>query len=1371
MGILFISHSSADNEAAIRVRSWLHEHGWSQVFLDLDPTSGIAPGQLWQQELKAAGERCAGVLILLSPNWAASRWCQTEFLVADQLGKTILPVLIAPTPFAELPRELTGRYQIANISTPEREAEGFERLAIGLKRSGLDPKSFPWPPPNEPRRPIYRGLQSLDEQDAAIFFGRDALITKGLDTIRRIRNGSPERLFAVLGASGAGKSSFLKAGLLARLKRDEENFLVLPVVRPERAALSGKQGLAQSVACDPRQLKSATELASAIATLRAEATDRVKRYVDGGDGNRVHRPPTIILAIDQAEELFTPDNDEATHALDLIAGVARLDPDTLVVATIRSDAFTKLQEAPCLAELPLEPFSLPPLPIGAFKEVIEGPARLAHPPLVVEPMLSDRLLDDLASDDALPLLAFTLERLSARHPGGGTLTLAEYLDLGGLQGAITGAVDAAFSQARRDPNLPKSHAELEGLARAAFIPALVHLDDAEAEPQRRVERRSALPEVTQLLVRHFIDQRLLVCDRVAIEGVEVETIEVAHEAILRQWPALRAWITEERDALRALDVVRVAAAEWNRHADRASAGDSLSWLAHRGLRLEEAEALLARPAFAASFGLIGRNYLAACRDRENVERQHEQLEFARIRKLQRNIAILIAMAAVVVLLAAMGILRLLTGMAAHSSETLAAQAAKESAAQNYDRGARYALAGLTEADWPLLSNAGSNAAAELRGAALASSALIVLRGHGNQVLSAAYSGDGTRIVTASRDATARTWDAATGREIKVFRGHKEAVLSAAFSPDGRRIATASEDDTARIWDAHSAAKLVELRGHEGAVASVAFNPTGTLVATASDDHTARIWSVKSGRELVRLIGHQDRLTGVAFSPNEARVVTASADGTARVWDVITGKATLVLQGHAGVVESANFSPDGATIVTASDDATIRLWDARTGREIARFVANEGALNGAWFSADGTRIVTAARDDTARIWNLKSGRTTTTFFGHDEFVNGAAFSPDGKRIVTASDDKTARIWDADVTNRVTVLRGHDDAILSAAYSPDGRRIATASLDKTARLWWSASGQQILVLSGHEGIVETIAFSPDGTRVVSASDDKTARVWDAWTGRLLAVLRGHSDAVFGAAFSPSGKKIVTASKDATARIWNAGTAALLTILRGHSGSLYSASFSLDGKRVVTAAADNTARVWDAVSGRNLLILRGHTASVSSAVFSRDGTRIVTASRDKTARLWDAMTGRQIAVFRGHDDSVLSAEFSPDGALIATASRDNTARLWDIDTSQELAVLRGHQGTVSAAAFSPNGKQIVTASDDTTARIWNIAQITNNSNSELIEQTCNTTLANGLSAFSAQELRAAPTLDPRLNSDACHPPSVWARLRRIFMAGLSQ
>ena len=346
MGILFISHSSLDNGSAIKVRNWLKDNGWRDVFLDLDPEQGLAPGQRWQEELKQAGARCSGVLILISPHWVASPWCKVEFLLADHLGKKIFPLFVAPTPFDDLPIELRARFQIADISLPEQEAEGFERLAIGLKRAGLSPNNFEWPPPDEPDRPIYRGLQSLDEQDAAVFFGRDALITKGLDALRRMRDGAPERMFVILGASGAGKSSFLKAGLIARLKRDEEEFLVLPVIRPERAAVTGVRGLAASLSCDAALLNGPDDVAVALSMLRTPILERLKRYADHAGESRTIRPPTIIIPIDQAEELFTAENAEAGHSLELLADATRVDVNTILLVTIRSDSFEKFQNDP-----------------------------------------------------------------------------------------------------------------------------------------------------------------------------------------------------------------------------------------------------------------------------------------------------------------------------------------------------------------------------------------------------------------------------------------------------------------------------------------------------------------------------------------------------------------------------------------------------------------------------------------------------------------------------------------------------------------------------------------------------------------------------------------------------------------------------------------------------------------------------------------------------------------------------------------------------------------------------------------------------------------------------------------------------------------
>ncbi len=412
----------------------------------------------------------------------------------------------------------------------------------------------------------------------------------------------------------------------------------------------------------------------------------------------------------------------------------------------------------------------------------------------------------------------------------------------------------------------------------------------------------------------------------------------------------------------------------------------------------------------------------------------------------------------------------------------------------------------------------------------------VLTGHCDVVLSAVYSPDGTRIVTASFDKTARIWDARTGVQLTVLAGHGEIVVSAGYSPDGLRIVTASADKTARIWDAQTGAQLAVLSGHGDRVNSAAYSPDGTRIVTASADKTARIWDTLTGTPLAVLSGHGGRVTAAAYSPDGTRIVTASWDKTARIWDARSGKQLMVLSGHSQGLWSASYSADNTRIVTASGDETARIWDAQTGAQLA-VLSGGNFLTSAAYSPDGSRIVTASRDRTARIFDARTGAQLAVLSGHGNFVESAAYSPDGTRIVTASADKTARIWDARTGASLAVLFGHGDVVDSVVYSPDGSRIVTASADKTARIWDARTGAQLAVLSGHGNFVESAAYSPDGTRIVTASDDKTARIWDARTGAQLAVLSGHGDRVNSAAYSPDGARIVTASLDRTARTWDA------------------------------------------------------------------------------------------------------------------------------------------------------------------------------------------------------------------------------------------
>nr|VFJ78454.1 MAG: TIR domain-containing protein [Candidatus Kentron sp. FW] len=267
MSKIFISHASTDSPTALAVAEWLTANGWDDYFLDVSADRGLAAGERWQEALRRAADRCEAVLFLISPTWRDSQWCLAEFLLAKQLGKAIFGALIEPTPLETLPVEMTAEWQICDLvagdqrqhfeihrdnppiprTTVSLSAAGLARLKHGLQRAGLDADTFPWPPKSDPERRPYRGLEALDLEDAAIFFGRDAALVRALDRLRRLRQEGVDRLFVILGASGAGKSSFLRAGLLPRLLRDDRHFLPLPVIRPERAAVEGSTGLLASI--------------------------------------------------------------------------------------------------------------------------------------------------------------------------------------------------------------------------------------------------------------------------------------------------------------------------------------------------------------------------------------------------------------------------------------------------------------------------------------------------------------------------------------------------------------------------------------------------------------------------------------------------------------------------------------------------------------------------------------------------------------------------------------------------------------------------------------------------------------------------------------------------------------------------------------------------------------------------------------------------------------------------------------------------------------------------------------------------------------------------------------------------------------------
>jgi WD40 repeat protein/DNA-binding SARP family transcriptional activator/energy-coupling factor transporter ATP-binding protein EcfA2 len=1116
---------------------------------------------------------------------AASQWARSE--AARQVSAVAGRTAASRAQLRSVESELTGNVVKLQAAS--------ERLA--LHGVGELPVICP-----------FKGLASFEVADAPYFFGRERLVA---ELVARLV-GAP--LLGVVGPSGSGKSSVLRAGLLPALAGG-----VLPgsehwpqiVIRP-----------------GDRPLR---ELSDAAADL---------------DGDR-----RFVLAVDQFEETFTACRDEQERSA-FIAELAQMsrvgDGAGIVVLAVRADYYGRCAAYPHLSNLLATNHVLVgPMRRDELRRAVEWPARRVG--LRVEPELVDALVADVEHEvGGLPLLSTALLELWQQRDGR-RLRHAAYEHSGAVRGAVARLAEDAFSQLDDARQI---------VARTVVMP-LVGLGADGAVERRRVPLAQFATEQSEDVARVlalFTDRRLLT--------VSAGTVEVAHEALLREWPRLRGWIEEDREGLRIQRNLTSAVQEWDRL-------DRDEGALYRGVRLTETMQWRARrdgPLSEPEQEFLLASEASGVRERAT-----------RRRRMRLTAAALATLAAAVVAI-------IVAVLFAGRERDLAASrdlATKSLSLIATDPGLALAIAfeALRRSDTEQAQNAA-------RQATLAHRATRVIAAHKGLAFGVSPSPDGRLVATAGGDRTVRIWSVSSGRRVAEIRGYRDEVRAVSFSRDGRRIASAAHDGEIAVASVSGARRKVIVRLLRGDHAtSIDFGADGRTLAIGT--YGGRVALIRLSDGAVRDLSQGSAaapIIAVGFDRNARSVVSAGADGFARIWEVSGGRPLeLPHPGKNPIVSAASFSPDGARVATADFSGAVRLWDAGNGRRVMRIQISEQPLVSMRFSGDGRRIVTAAFDGVVRVISVRERAVLAELKGHHGPAH-ADFVPGSDTLVSVGEeDGTLRTWSAPAT-RIATRPGR-----VPRFSRDGGLVVSGDDAGPIHLWNPATGDD-RELAGHKE-VSYPQFSPDGTQIVSASHDETVRLWDVKTGRYRGVpaLAGSK---FATAIDASRQRIAIGG--ATPLVIQAPDGSARLRLRGHRGYVNSLVFSPDSEHLLTGSDDGTARVWSARSGALQRTLRGHDGIVRGVSYSADGESIATAGSDGTVRVWPA-NGGDAVILVGHQGPVNTASFDGRGDRLVSAGDDGTIRVWNAAGGDALAVLYRHEGIASGADFSGDGRAVVSAGDD--------------------------------------------------------------------------
>ena len=1273
MNKVFISYSRRNKLFAERIARDLNDAGLD-VWIDFRQIHG---GEMWQEEIFRGIERSDIVVICLSPDAVESEWVQREVNAAREQKKFIIPVMVVNAITAlEATPSMNWLLNVHFIDFQTSYEESFPELLKALpgKRrvnayDSVDALAIQNP---------FKGLEAFQQTDAPFFFGREKLIEKSLARLREDRR---IRFLAIVGASGSGKSSLVRAG-------------VLPAVRDGKLPGSDHWRIgiftpgSQPIDALSKRLAPLIENRDSdqINALLHESPKYIDVLVDQTLKD-AEVDARLLLVIDQFEEVFTrAGENEASQFLTLIQRlVTQPNGRAIVMITMRADFFDRLSRYPHLAEL-FEQENMVIVTEMTPQELlrtIEGPAQSAG--LLYDTGLPQRILEDVRRQPgSLPLLQYALKELFMRREGR-RMTTKAYEEIGGIRRALARHAEDIYV---------RLNAAQQAIMRRLLL-RLVEVSESGEATRRRVRQedlnfRDVPPEAVDELIDMLTsaESRLLIASREIASNKDREApivlVEVSHEALIREWDRFKGWVAENIENLRLGGEILQASTDW-----RTSNKDKAYLLT--GNRFLRAEAWMEQ----ADATQLQREFIIASEaenrriDKLNQERIERELQ------LQRQAANRLRLFTAVLILGLAGAIVL---------SVVAINAQREAERQRSLVEDRERLALENEAQAISLAQAASANRAFVDADTDLAVMLAVFANEvtapppqSERILADVVFSPGTRFV---------------------FESQQDSVQSVALRHDGL-IGIGGAGNVVIVWDTFTGNEIIRLgedgAGHDSAVTSVAVSPDGGYAVSADESGLMILWNLTTFEEVRRYdIVHTAEIVTVLFSPDGTHLLSGGRDSRVIVWDVFSGGALNVYVAPAPISALA-YNADGTQFASGSENGAINIWS--TGVTLTGHEAKISAL--AFSPLTNTHLLASDENGTLRLWNFSQQRELHRFRDQGEPIQALIYTPDGRTFFTGNNEGVITRWDVFSRSTLNTIGGHDEGINSLSISADGVLLFSGSDDGTARVWDVQQTDTIRTYEGHTSAREAIAvYNQDSQMIVSGAEDGRLLLWEPETGLIQQEFDTGND-VNTVAFNPSGLTIVSGHADGRLMIWDIASGASQQILTS-SGSSVNTVIYMNTTQVIAGYADGGLIRWDLSTGQPVMTYGpsagkdsfGHTAAVNDAAISPNGLYLLSASDDGTILAWAVEDGTVVNEFKGHNSAVTSITFDATGTRAVSGGRNNgSVILWNVEgnigarTSRDsqIRTFSGHDGTITAVDFSPDSSKIITAATDGTLRMW--------------------------------------------------------------------